>query len=97
MPKHLHTFRCPCCHKQLELDTRSGQVRALDPKDSHGGKDLDQLLQDQGKQAAALDQAFDKGLREQNRRSESLDDLFKQASEDAKDDEGPLNRPFDLE
>lgn len=97
MPKHLHMFRCPCCHKQLELDTRSGKARAVDPKEKHGGQDLDDLLAEQDKQAAKLDDVFQQGLKEQKRRSDNLDDLFKQASEDAQDDEGPLQRPFDLD
>ena len=70
---------------------------AVDPKEKDGGKDLDDLLEDHGKQAAKRDDVFQQGLQEQSRRSEALDDLFKQASEDAKDDEGPLHRPFDLD
>ena len=62
-------FRCPCCHKQLEFETSTGEVREVDtrkeaPKRSK--KELDSLVE------------------RQRRENERLEDVFSQAADDAR-------------
>jgi hypothetical protein len=98
MPKHVFPFVCPCCGKELELDTRSGHVRAAKVEDARGGKGLDDLLADQKAEGKRLHGAFSSAADEQRRQKDTLEDLFSDAKERAKKDKDrrPLN-PFDLD
>ena len=63
-----------------------------------GGKDLEGLLADQQGEGKRLGNLFEEAKQDQDRSGEHMDAMFKQASEDAKQDKDkkPFN-PFDLE
>lgn len=98
MPKDVFQFPCPCCGKQIEVDTRSGHARAVDPKTKQGGQDLDDLLRSQKRDADRLGKAFDVAKDRQQRQGNDLDDLLKKAKDDAKKNpDEKVRRPWDLE
>lgn len=92
--RHLITFPCPCCGKRIELDTRNGKARALDK--NPGG--LDALLESHKSESKRLGDAFDSASSEENKSSEHLDELLRDARKRARenpDDDVP--RPFDFD
>lgn len=98
MPKDLYTFPCPCCGKQIEIDTRTGKARAVKPGEQKDAKDLDSLLTAQQKEAERLAQMFDQAKQGQGKQKEHLDRLLERAKEDAKKTKDEkLKRPWDLE
>ena len=98
MPKDLFVFPCPCCGKQIELDTRTGKARAAKPQDKHGQNALDDLFASQKKETQRLDDLFDQAKDGQGKQKERLDDLLKRAKDDAKKTEDEkLQRPWDLD
>lgn len=99
MLKDLFQFKCPCCGKLVEVDTRSGAARAVKVEDLGAGKNLDSLLEESKRDAERLDSFFHRAKDQQKRQGEHLDKLFGDAIEDAKrdpDKKKPKN-PFDLE
>ena len=58
MAKDVYQFACPCCSKQIEIDTRTGLARAKNPGEAKGGQDLDQLLKAQQHDSKRLDKVF---------------------------------------
>ena len=99
MAQTVFRFPCPCCGKQIEIDTRSGKARAANPKEKDGGKDLDDFLRAQQKEKERLENVFDSARGDHQKQQERLDELLKKAKEDAKknEDDEPLRRPWDLE
>ena len=99
MLKDLFQFKCPCCGRLIELDTRTGMARAVRTEDIQGGKDLDTMVQETKHEAARLDAFFHKAKDQQKRQGERLDKLFGDAVEDAKKDpdKSKPKTPFDLE
>ncbi|MBI5850189.1 MAG: hypothetical protein HZB39_04010 [Planctomycetes bacterium] len=93
MTRHVITVPCPCCGRFLEIDTRTGKVRAQPGKDSG----LDALLQKQKQESDRLTDLFDGARGAERERDSELDDLFKQAKEKSKDDRDKPRSPFDLE
>ncbi|MBK8975279.1 MAG: hypothetical protein IPM29_05095 [Planctomycetes bacterium] len=96
MSKHIRRFRCPCCRERLELDTRTGEVRR--PEDT-GAEGLDDLLEAQRGESERLDAMFEGAQDSHKRERERLDRLFREAKQEADDDEdaGRPRNPFDLE
>lgn len=91
-------FPCPCCGKQIEVDTRSGKARAVDPTDAKGGQDLDALLAAQQKEKDRLARLFDQAKDGQGKQQEQLDRLLERAKDDAKKTKDEkLRRPWDLD
>lgn len=98
MPKDVYQFACPCCGKQIEIDTRSGHARAVKPGEAKGGQDLDQLLRQQKHDRERLGKVFDEAKDRQVRQHDVLDDLLKKAKDDAKQNpDEKVRRPWDLE
>ena len=98
MPKDLFVFPCPCCGKQIELDARTGQARAVKPEDKHGGMSLDSLLQKQKKESDRLGDLFEQAKDGHGKQKQRLDDLLERAKDDAKkNQEEKLKRPWDLD
>ncbi|MCA8943894.1 MAG: hypothetical protein KDB80_15125 [Planctomycetes bacterium] len=97
MPKNVFRFSCPCCGKEVEVDTRSGKARAVDPNEKKG-KDFETLVTEQHQASERFDSMFDSARRDQERQKNQLERLFEDAAEKAKHDEDkrPSN-PFDLE
>src|SRR5262249_39103953 len=98
MPKDVYQFPCPCCGKQIEVDTRSGKARAVLPGEAKGGQDLDRLLQAQRRDAERLGSAFDTARQDQEQQGQQLDKLLKKAKDDAKQKpDEKLRLPFDFD
>ena len=94
MPREEFEFSCPCCGKRVELNVRSGKVRAVNPEEKKGGKGLDELLSDQRHESERLASAFDDARTDQASEAEKLDDLFREAKRAAKDDDRRPPHPF---
>ena len=98
MPKDTYQFACPCCGKQIEIDTRTGHARAVKPAEAKGGQNLDDMLRSQKRDSERLGKAFDVAKEGQHRQREQLDDKLKKAKDDARDEpDEKLRRPWDLE
>jgi hypothetical protein len=98
MLKDIYQFPCPCCGKVIEIDTRSGRARAVDPKELKGGTDLDKLLQSHKKEGERLGSLFDSAKQQQQKQADRLAEELKRAKEAAKDDKDDRPRsPFDLD
>ncbi len=98
MAKNVFVFKCPCCGKDIEVDTRSGTIRALKFEDSAHGKSLDKLVVDQKHESDRLEGMLDKASGSLTGDKKRLDDLFGDALEQAKKDKDKKPRnPFDLE
>ncbi len=97
MARHLLRFRCPCCDKAVELDTRSGKARALKADDSKPAADMDKLLDQQKREGERLTDVFQEAAEDQTHHKSKLDDAFSQAFDEAKDDKEKPPNPFDLE
>jgi hypothetical protein len=98
MAETVFTFHCPCCNKLVEVDTRSGKARAARPEEAKGGRDLDQLLNDQGRDQKRLGDLFSSAKDQVSRSADRLEEQLKKAKEEAKKDkdERPRNI-FDLD
>lgn len=98
MAESLFTFSCPCCGKQIEVDTRSGKARAVRPQEAKGGQSLDDLLTAQKKDQQRLADLFASAKDQHAKQKDALDAKLQRAKEEAKKDkdERPRN-PFDLE
>ena len=97
MHKDLIHIPCPCCGKQIEVDTRNGRARAVVPGEGKAS-DLDQLLQSQKQQHKRLTDAFDTARQREKDKEQVLDDLLQQAKEEARQNpDEDIRRPFDLE
>ena len=98
MHKDLFQFSCPCCGKQIEVDTRTGKARAVVAADAKGQKDLDQLWQAQKRDAERLGKAFDVAKDDHGKAGQQRDKQLEKAKEDArKQPDEKLRRPFDLD
>lgn len=100
MAKDLFEFSCPCCGKRVELDVRSGRVRAVRPEEAKGGKDLDRLVADHRRESERLGNLFADAADQQRRQGERLDELLREAKREAAKDDPERDRPrspFDLE
>ncbi|MBL9078922.1 MAG: hypothetical protein JNL08_15555 [Planctomycetes bacterium] len=98
MAETVFTFPCPCCNKLIEVDTRSGKARAARPEEAKGGRNLDDLLSAQRRDADRLGDLFSQAKDLEARRNEQLEQKLRRAKEEAQKDpdERPRN-PFDLE
>lgn len=98
MPKDIYQFGCPCCGKQIEIDTRTGKARAQKPGEAKGGQDLDSLLQSQQREADRLGRQFEAAKDHQHKEQDLLGDLLKKAKEDARQSpDEKVRRPWDLD
>jgi hypothetical protein len=98
MADTVFTFPCPCCNKLIEVDTRSGAARAARPQEARGGRDLDDLLADQRRDASRLGDLFTSAKDLEKRQADRLEQQLRRAREEAKKD--PDQRPrniFDLD
>ena len=95
MVNDVRRFRCPCCHKPLEIETRSGRVRAITVAP---GEDVDALLEKHKQESERLGDAFERAAKDVATQKDKFDDLFNSALDDAKQnpDEKPRN-PFELD
>ena len=91
-------FKCPCCHKKLQLDTETKRAQAVKFEAKTDGAELDRLIDDQTKQSQQRGDFFDQAQSAERKRDNEFDDLFSNAIDDAKKhkDDKP-NRPFDLD
>ena len=96
MARHLFRFRCPCCDKLVELDTRSGKAHAL-KADAKPAADMDKLLGQQKHEGERLTDVFQDAREDHAKHKSKLDDAFSQAFEETKDDKEKPPNPFDLE
>ncbi len=97
MARHLFRFRCPCCDKQIELDTRSGKARPLKAEDTKPDEDMDKLVAQQKHEGERLTDVFQQAASDQAKHKQKLEDAFSQAFEEAKDDKEKPPNPFDLD
>ena len=101
MTQHTHRFRCPCCHKQLELETATGKVREVDQRKevkTRAKKELDTLLDKQDRENERLGDAFSRAADDALSQADKFDDLFNSALDDAKKDKDKKpHSPFDLD
>lgn len=98
MKKSLFTFPCPCCGRQVEVDTRSGKARAVRPEETKGKGDLDQLLDAHSRESQRLDKLFGDAKHGQASDRDRLEEQLRRAKEEAKKDKD--ERPpsiFDLD
>lgn len=96
MPKDVFQFACPCCGKAIEVDTRSGRARAVNPEEKRGGGDLGQLVHKQQQEQQRLDDVFHRAQEQQARQQQHLDDLLQKAKEQARKEQDERPRtPFD--
>ena len=98
MARHLFRFRCPCCDKRVELDTRSGKARAVKVDESKAARDIDKLVSEQKHEGKRLTSIFDQAAGDQIEQKKQMDQMFNEALEETKEDqdEKPPN-PFDRE
>lgn len=97
------TVTCPCCQARLVVDVLTGKVLREDK--SKKGKPADpsaDLLGDALKslreQEKTADSRFKKAVSSEGERSKQLEDFFKKAREDVKDDEDSKPpSPFDFD
>lgn len=97
MARHLFRFRCPCCDKNVELDTRSGKARPLKADEGRPAPDVDKLLDQQKHEGERLTDVFQQATEDQAKHKHQLDDAFTRAFEDSKDDKEKPSNPFDLD
>ena len=97
MTRHLYRFRCPCCDKYIELDTRSGKARALKPDDAKAAADIEKLVDQQKHEGERLTDVFQAAADDHAKQKQKLDDTFSQAFEEAKDDKEKPPHPFELD
>ena len=101
MAQDTDRFRCPCCHKQLELDRATGRVRevaaeAEAPK--RAGEDMDALIAKQTDESERIGDAFARATKDALHQADKFDELFDSALEQAKKDKDKKSRnPFDLD
>lgn len=86
MAETVFTFPCPCCNKLIEIDTRSGRARAARPQEAKGGRDLDDLLAAQQRDAARLGDLFSSAKDLEAQQADRLADQLRRAKEEAKKD-----------
>lgn len=91
-------FKCPCCHKKLQLDTETKRAQAVKFEAKTDGVEIDRLMDKQNQRNRQLGDMFDQAQSAERKRDNEFDDIFSNAVEDAKKhkDDKP-NRPFDLD
>jgi hypothetical protein len=98
MANTLFTFSCPCCNKQIEVDTRSGKARAVRPEEAKGGQTLDSLLANQSKDKQRLADLFDSAKGDVSKQADRLEEQLRRAKDEAKKDKDTRPRNiFDLD
>ncbi len=98
MPKESFEFPCPCCGKLVEVNTRTGSARAVDPHDAKGGQDLDILIRTHTLESERLGDVFSEAKRNVDGAEQRLDQLFDDAKRRAEDEPDQKPRtPFDLD
>lgn len=100
MLKDLFEFSCPCCGKRVELNVRTGAVRAVLFEESKKGKDFDGLVADQTKESERLGDVFQNAQEVQRKQKQRLEDMLRDAKEQVKKEKDkPLKprNPFDME
>lgn len=93
MTRHVLQFRCPCCSKPLEIDTRTGKARAQAGPESG----LDALLDAHRNESGRFDDLFDAARDGHAGDARRRDEAFRRAAEEAKDDKSKPRSPFDLD
>ncbi len=98
MADTVFTFPCPCCNKLIEVDVRSGKARAARPDEAKGGRDLEQMLKEHGRDQKRLGDLFSSAQDLEQKRGERLEEQLRRAKEEAKKDKDSRPRnPFDME
>ncbi len=101
MAQDTHRFRCPCCHKQLEFETSTGEVREVDKRkdaQKRSKKEMDGLVERQKHEGERLGDAFTRATDDARDQAGKFDDMFKDALDAAKKDKDKKPRnPFDSE
>ena len=98
MAKDVFLFSCPCCSKQIELDTHSGKARAVIPTEAKGNQRIDSLFAAQQNESKRLDNVFDNAKQDHQKQDQRLDELLRKAKGDTKKTPADkLRRPFDLD
>ncbi|MFN7960027.1 MAG: hypothetical protein U0002_02040 [Thermoanaerobaculia bacterium] len=95
------TVRCPDCGSDLTVDAVTGEVLFhKKPKGAPaGGKDFDSLLKGIDDDKARASEVFDREFAAFQDRDRLLEEKFREALKRAEEepDEGPPQRPFDLD
>ncbi len=88
-------IRCPECGVRIRLDPHSGQVIAHGQEER--AKDLGEAARRHADKSSGKDAAFRSALEAEKGRKQELNDLFKKASEKARQekDETRPDRPLD--
>lgn len=86
MPREIFEFSCPCCGKRVELNTRTGKVRAVHFEESKHGKSLDDLVADQQREGERLQSEFDAARRDHEQTKDHFDRLYDEAERAAAED-----------
>ncbi len=88
---------CPCCETLLKVDPKNGEVLAYG-EDAKNPTDLGDVVERVEKREEKLNDSFGAAMQAERQRKQELADLFKKATEKAKDDDdnpsGPRN-PLD--
>ena len=101
MAEGTRRFRCPCCHKQLEIEMATGEVHEVDRAKAgaeQNDAEMDRMVEKHKKESERLDDVFSRAAEDAMTQKDKFDDLFNSALEDAKkdEDEKPPS-PFDLD
>lgn len=101
MAQDTRRFHCPCCHKQLEFETSTGEVREVDKRkdaQKRSEKEMDSMVEQQKHEVERLGDAFARATDDARNQAGGFDDLFKDALDAAKKDKDKKPRnPFDSE
>jgi hypothetical protein len=79
-------IRCPECGLRIRLDPRTGAVIAHSRDERP--RDLGEAARQHEDRKSAKDEAFRSAMAAEKGRKQELDDLFRQAAEKAKQDDG---------
>ncbi|HBF22253.1 MAG TPA: 2-nitropropane dioxygenase [Planctomycetes bacterium] len=90
--QHLEIL-CPDCKSRLEVDPATGEVSSYGKEKKV--EDLADAAAKVEKRKTKHEDAFASGLEAEKRRSEELDDLFKQAAEQVEDDDEKPDNPME--
>ncbi|HXU31958.1 MAG TPA: hypothetical protein VN851_15410 [Thermoanaerobaculia bacterium] len=98
---HRLTVRCPDCGSDLVIDAATGEVLShRKPKAPlGGGRDFDSLFKELDASKAKAENLFEREKAAFKDRDRLLEEKFREAMKRAEEDpdEGPPQRPFDLD
>lgn len=88
---------CPCCGAVLKVDPGTGAVVRAD-KPARPARDLDDLVSAVRTRRSALDEKFDRSMRQNRNQREILEKKFEEARKKAAEDpEARPPNPFDYD